>query len=282
MSHRFADGRSGPLEETMIPENPVAEVSQRRVILISGAAGGIGSATADRFAVGGWSVALTDLDVPGLSAVAERLKRLERLVGVFPGDLRSVSTCQEVVREAVSVGCRLDCLVCAAGVWTEGPADETREADWDRVMDVNLKGLFFLAAASIPHLVASAGSIVNLSSDAGIQGVAGAAVYSASKGAVTNLTRALALELAPRGVRVNAVCPGDVDTPMLRAQARDFGGEDPAGYLESLLRQYPQGDRARFVAAEEVAELIWYLAQDRATPITGANLSIDFGISAGV
>ena len=266
----------------MIAENPVAEVSQRRVILISGAAGGIGSATADRFAVGGWSVALTDLDVPGLSDVAERLECLERLVGVFPGDLRSVSTCQQVVCEAVLASGRLDCLVCAAGVWTEGPADETREADWDRVIDVNLKGLFFLAAASIPHLVASAGSIVNLSSDAGIQGVGGAAVYSASKGAVTNLTRALALELAPRGVRVNAVCPGDVDTPMLRAQATDFGGENPAGYLESLLRQYPQADRARFVAADEVAELIWYLAQDRATPITGANLSIDFGISAGV
>jgi NAD(P)-dependent dehydrogenase (short-subunit alcohol dehydrogenase family) len=259
----------------------MADALQRRVILISGAAGGIGSATADKFALGGWDVALTDLDVPGLSDVAERLERLERLVGVFPGDLRSVSTCREVVREAVSASGRLDCLVCAAGVWTEGPADETREADWDRVLGVNLKALFFLAAASIPHLVDSGGSIVNLSSDAGIQGVAGAAVYSASKGAVTNLTRALALELAPRGVRVNAVCPGDVDTPMLRAQATDFG-DDPPGYLESLLRQYPQGDRARFVAADEVAELIWYLGQDRATPITGANLSIDFGVSAGV
>lgn len=260
----------------------MAETPPRRVILVSGAAGGIGSATAERFAQGGWGVALTDLDVPGLSDVAARLERLGRLVGVFPGDLRSVSTCRQVVGEAVSAGGRLDCLVCAAGVWTEGPAEETREADWDRVVDVNLKGLFFLAAESIPHLVTSAGSIVNLSSDAGIQGVAGAAVYCASKGAVTNLTRALALELAPRGVRVNAVCPGDVDTPMLRGQAADFGGENPAGYLESLLRQYPQGDRARFVAAEEVAELIWYLAQDRATPITGANLSIDFGISAGV
>jgi NAD(P)-dependent dehydrogenase (short-subunit alcohol dehydrogenase family) len=266
----------------VIGEPAVTEAAQARVVLISGAAGGIGSATADKFAAGGWNVALTDLDVPGLSDVAERLQRLDRLAGVFPGDLRSVPTCQDVVRDAVSASGRLDCLVSAAGVWTEGPADETREADWDRVLDVNLKALFFLAAAAIPHLAASAGSIVNLSSDAGIQGVAGAAVYSASKGAVTNLTRALALELAPRGVRVNAVCPGDVDTPMLRAQATDFGGDDPAGYLESLLQQYPQGARARFVAAEEVAELIWYLAQDRAAPITGANLSIDFGISAGV
>ena len=87
--------------------------------------------------------------VPGLSDVAERLKRLDRLAGVFPGDLRSVPTCQEVVRDAVSASGRLDCLVSAAGVWTEGPADETREADWDRVLDVNLKALFFLAAAAI-------------------------------------------------------------------------------------------------------------------------------------
>ena len=90
------------------------EVLQQRVILISGAAGGIGSATADRFAIGGWGVAVTDLAVPGLSDVAERLERLGRLVGVFPGDLRSVSTCREVVRQAVSATGRLDCLVCAA------------------------------------------------------------------------------------------------------------------------------------------------------------------------
>jgi NAD(P)-dependent dehydrogenase (short-subunit alcohol dehydrogenase family) len=260
----------------------VAETLGRRVVLISGAAGGIGSATAERFAAGGWDVALTDLEIPGFFEVAERVERLGQLVGVFPGDLRSVSTCQAVVREAVSAGGRLDCLVSAAGVWTEGPAEETLEDDWDRVMDVNLKGLFFLAAASIPHLVDSSGSIVNLSSDAGIQGVSGAAVYSASKGGVTNLTRALARELAPRGVRVNAVCPGDVDTPMLHAQARDFGGDDPAAYLESALRQYPQGHRARFISADEISELIWYLAQEPAAPITGANISIDFGISAGV
>jgi NAD(P)-dependent dehydrogenase (short-subunit alcohol dehydrogenase family) len=255
----------------------VTATPPRRVVLISGAAGGIGSATAKRFAHGGWDVALTDVDVVRLSDVAERLNSIGRLTGVFAGDLRSVATCAEIVRDAVAAAGRLDCVVCAAGVWTEGPAEETREGDWDRVMDVNLKGLFFLAAAAIPHLVESGGSIV-----AGIQGVSGAAVYSASKGAVTNLTRALALELAPRGVRVNAVCPGDVDTAMLHAQARDFGGDNPAAYLEATLKPYPQGDKARFIAAEEVAELIWYLAQDRAAPITGANLSIDFGISVGV
>lgn len=98
---------------------------------------------------------------------------------------------------------------------------------------------------------------------------------------MSNLTRALALELAPRGVRVNAVCPSDVDTPMLAGQARSFGGEDPAAYLERMLALYPQGDAARFAQPAEVAELIWYLAQRHAAPITGANLSIDFGLTAG-
>jgi NAD(P)-dependent dehydrogenase (short-subunit alcohol dehydrogenase family) len=147
---------------------------------------------------------------------------------------------------------------------------------------VNLKGLFFVTAAAIPHLVASTGCVINVSSDAGIQGNAGAAVYCASKGGVSILTKALALELAPQGVRVNAVCPGDVDTPMLRYQAETFGAGDPASYLDSLLAQYPQGAGARFVRAEEVAELIWYLAQPTAAPITGANLSMDFGLSAGI
>lgn len=258
----------------MSPEAPV--------VLISGAAGGIGAATARRFAAGGWRVALTDLPGARLDALAQELERDGALAGSLPADLRTADACRETVAAAAAAGGRLDCLVCAAGVWTEGPAEETEEAAWDHVLDVNLKGLFFLAAAAIPHLAETRGAIVNLSSDAGVQGNAGAAVYCASKGGVTNLTRALALELAPRGVRVNAVCPGDVDTPMLRAQARDFGGGDEPGYLRALLDSYPQKEAARFTTPEEVAELIWFLAQPAAAPITGANLSIDFGLSAGV
>jgi len=142
--------------------------------------------------------------------------------------------------------------------------------------------VFFMSAAAIPHLVKTGGSIVNLSSDAGLQGNTGAAVYCASKGAVSNLTRALALELAPRGVRVNAVCPCDVETPMLSYQAENFGDRNPEAYRRRLLDQYPQAARARFLRPEEVAELIFFLAQPAASGITGANLSIDFGLSAGI
>jgi NAD(P)-dependent dehydrogenase (short-subunit alcohol dehydrogenase family) len=242
-----------------------------RVALVSGAAGGIGGAVARRFIDGGWRVAGVD-----------RQRCSEPAVFGIEADLRDVAQCRTAVQRTVEWGGRLDALVNAAGVWTEGPCADTDEDDFDRVFDVNVKGLYFLTSAAVPHLATTEGCVVNLSSDAGIQGNAGAAVYCASKGAVSILTKALALELAPQGVRVNAVCPGDVDSPMLHGQARDFGGDDPQGYLQRLLSGYPQGSRARFIRPEEIAELIWFLTQTPAAPITGANISIDFGLSAGI
>jgi NAD(P)-dependent dehydrogenase (short-subunit alcohol dehydrogenase family) len=248
------------------------------VLLVTGAAGGIGGAVARRFAKGGWRVVASDRDAEALQPLQAELGA--RLLATPAADLRRVYACRGLVATARAAAGRLDCLVNAAGLWTEGPAEDTSEDDFDRVLDVNLKALFFLSAAAIPHLVESGGSIVNLSSDAGIQGNTGAAVYCASKGAVSNLTRALALELAPRGVRVNAVCPCDVETPMLKGQADSSG--DPEAYRARLLAGYPQKQRARFLRADEVAEFVFYLAQPSAAGITGANLSIDFGLSSGI
>jgi len=176
---------------------------------------------------------------------------------------------------------RLDVLVNCAGVWVEGPTETMTEADWDRVVGVNLKGTFFCCRYAIPELKKTQGCIVNLSSDAGVVGTPETAVYTASKGGVSLLTKSLALELGPHLVRVNAVCPADVMTPMLQGQARDFGGGDEEGYFRRLLASYPQGGRARFIQPDEVAELVFYLASEKAAPITGALLSIDFGTSAG-
>lgn len=251
---------------------PNVSSGEQRVVLVTGAAGGIGGAVAERFSAGGWRVAALDL------------RAVEIADDVLPieADVRDVAQCRAAVGRVVEWAGRLDALVNAAGVWTEGPCETTLEADFDRVMDVNLKGLYFVTSAAIPHLAATQGCVVNLSSDAGIQGNAGAAVYCASKGAVSILTKALALELAPKGVRANAVCPGDVDSPMLHGQARDFGGDDPEGYLRRLLGGYPQGPTARFIRPDEVAELIWFLVQPHSAAITGANVSIDFGLSAGI
>lgn len=240
------------------------------VALITGAAGGIGGATVDRFRAGGWKVAAVDLQI---------VEPADDLLPIV-ADLCNVDDCRRAVADVVLWAGRLDAVVNAAGVWTEGPSAETTEDEWDRVIDVNLKGLYFVCSAAIAHLTSTRGCIVNMSSDAGVQGNAGAAVYCASKGGVSNLTRALALELAPLGVRVNAVCPGDVDSPMLRGQAA--ASSDPAAYLDKLLRGYPQAAAARFIEPAEVAELIWFLAQPAASAITGANISIDFALSAGI
>jgi NAD(P)-dependent dehydrogenase (short-subunit alcohol dehydrogenase family) len=253
-------------------------MAEPKVALISGAAGGIGSATARKFASEGWTVLLTDQDETGLQSAAQGLAGAR----FFAGDIRARSTCFDIVEWALGEAGRLDVLVNTAGIWREGPTDASSEEDFDAVFAVNVKGLYFLTAAAIPALKRSEGVIVNLSSDAGIQGNQGAALYCASKGAVTLFTKALALELAPHGVRVNCICPGDVMSPMLAFQARRYGNGDEKGYFDRLLKGYPQGEgKARFIAPEEVASLIFYLARPEAAPITGAALSIDFGYSAG-
>ncbi|MEH3024041.1 MAG: SDR family NAD(P)-dependent oxidoreductase [Pseudomonas oryzihabitans] len=247
------------------------------VVLVSGILGGIGQAVGEQFVRGGWQVFGTDLDGAALAA-----RHAEgRLAGYHAADLRQVGATQAVVAAARATLGRLDALVNCAGVWREGPAETFSEDDFDLVLDVNLKATFFLCAAAIPALRETRGAIVNLSSDAGRQGNRNAAVYCASKGAVTLMTKALALDLAPSGVRCNAISPGDVATPMLSFQAERYGEGNPAGYLQELLMKYPQGEEARFIQPEEVAELAFFLCQPAARSITGADMAIDCGVSAG-
>jgi NAD(P)-dependent dehydrogenase (short-subunit alcohol dehydrogenase family) len=143
-----------------------------------------------------------------------------------------------------------------------------------------LKGTFFTCRYAIPELEKTGGQIINIASDAGLMGSAGAAIYCASKGGIVLLTKALALELAPKGIRVNAICPCDVETPMLEFQAREFGGGNP-DYLAKLKSIYPQGARQRFAKPTEIATFIFAIAARGLAPITGAALPIDFGTTAG-
>jgi len=252
-----------------------------KAVLITGGAGGIGRATADRFLKDGATVFLADVDARSLAAAVEELSDGGRPVHSIPADVTQVADCERAVATTVERAGRLDVLVNGAGVWVEGPTAQMSEEQWDRTIGVNLKGTFFCCRYAVPELERTEGCIVNISSDADVSGTAGAAIYNASKGGVNLLTKSLARELAPRNVRVNAVCPTDVDTPMLAAQARDYGGGDPRGYLNRLLAAYPQGERARFVRPEEVAELIVFLASPKVAPITGACVLIDFGCTAG-
>jgi len=252
-----------------------------RTVLIAGGAGGMGLATGLRLAADGERIALADLPGPKLDdAVAKIVATGADAIGL-PLDIRSVAACREAVGNVGEWGGGIDILVNAAGVWLEGPAGGVQEEQWDLVLDVNLKGAFFLISAAIPQLSERRGVVINIASDAGLVGNNGAAVYCASKGGLVLLTKALALELAPHGIRVNAICPGDTASPMIDYQAKTYGSDDPEGYKRRLLGHYPQGEKARFITVEEIASFIHYLCQPGASPITGAALSIDFGVSAG-
>src|SRR5215217_553912 len=188
-----------------------------RSILVTGGAGGIGRAVAERFLAAGDAVALADVDDERLAKTAAELTAEGRRIATAVADVRSVAACEAMVTVAVDAHGGLDVLVNCAGLWIEGPTQDMTEEQWDRTVDVNLKGTFFACRYAIPHLLQTEGCIINLSSDAGLLGTAETAIYCASKGGVSLLTKALAMELAPNGVRVNAVCPNDVDTPMLEA-----------------------------------------------------------------
>lgn len=247
-----------------------------KAFLVTGAGGGVGGATARLLAMLGARLAITDINAPALQATAEATGAVPLL-----GDLAQVSACDEIVARATAALGRLDGLVNAAGLWVEGESQTATEADWTRCIDVNLKATFFLCARAIPALEASRGAIVNISSDAGVVGNAGAAIYCASKGGVTTMTKALARELAPKGIRVNALCPCDIASPMLAYQAQTYGAGDPEGYYARLLAPYPQGPAARFLTPEEVAQNVAYLLSPAAAGITGAALMLDFGLTAG-
>ncbi|HEY5675051.1 MAG TPA: SDR family oxidoreductase [Malonomonas sp.] len=249
-------------------------------ILITGGSSGIGKATAQKFLQRGASVIINGSDAARLATALADLTPGEGAVEGVVADIRKPEECDRLVRAAVEKTGRLDALVNSAGVWLEGDSAQATEEMWNRAIDVNLKGTFFAARYAIEPLTRTQGCIINISSDAGVTGNKGAAIYCASKGGVNLLTKALALELAERKIRVNAVCPADVATPMLSRQAEDFGNGDPEGYLNKLLAHYPTGTE-RFIRPEEVAELIIFLASPKAAAITGACLSIDFGITAG-
>jgi NAD(P)-dependent dehydrogenase (short-subunit alcohol dehydrogenase family) len=252
-----------------------------KVVLITGASSGIGYETAALFLEKGARVYLNGRDEHKLAKVVEALGSYPGTAVALPGDVSRVGQCEAMLSSVEMAGYGLDLLINAAGVWIEGKTDTMTEENWNTTMDINAKGTFFMCRYAIPLLEKSGGSIVNVSSDSGLVGNNEAAVYCASKGAVTLMTKAMAVELAPRGIRVNAVCPGDVETPMLEKACREYGGGDHEAYYRSLLNHYPQGEKARFTQPREVAEAILFLASPSVKAITGACLSIDFGLTAG-
>ena len=244
-------------------------------ILITGGSRGIGAAAARAFLERGARVAVNGRTADSVAAAMSEFGAGDRVVAA-PGDVGTVAGCEAAVAAAIDGLEGLDILINSAGVGHSGLIEEMDEATWDETLDVNLKGTFFCIKAALAALRISGGNIVNLASDAGLIGEHRLVVYCASKGGVVNMTRAMALDLAPE-VRVNCVCPGYVDTDMVRRDGIEKS-HDPAAAEQRIVNYAPM---KRISTPEEIAMAIVYLASDEARFVTGAALAIDGGSSAG-
>ena len=242
------------------------------VAVITGASSGIGAATAIAFAEAGWDVMATGRDEGRLEEVAD----VSEHIATWAGDLSESDDCNELIADTLDEFGHLDCLVNSAGIILRANVADTSDDDWRATMAINLDVPFYLSRAALPPLLKSGGSIVNVASDWGLKGGKRASAYCASKGALIQLSRAMALDYAIDGLRINAVCPGDIDTPMLasEAEANEIALDE---YLAQAAEDSPNG---RIGTPEEVAALILFLASDVATHITGAAIPIDGGGSA--
>jgi meso-butanediol dehydrogenase/(S,S)-butanediol dehydrogenase/diacetyl reductase len=242
------------------------------VALITGASSGIGAATAIAFAEAGWEVMAAGRDEGRLEEVAD----VSDSIAMWSGELTESDACDELIADTVDEFGHLDCLVNCAGIIVRASVADTSDEDWRNIMAINLDAPFYLSRAALPHLLQSTGCIVNIASDWGLKGGERAAAYCASKGAIIQLTKAMAIDHARDGVRINAVCPGDVDTPMLSNEAEDKDID-----LDDFLAQAAEGNpNGRIGTPEEIAALVLFLASDAATHITGTAIPIDGGASA--
>jgi NAD(P)-dependent dehydrogenase (short-subunit alcohol dehydrogenase family) len=251
----------------------VADRFAGKVAVVSGAAQGIGRATALRLAEEGARVLCLDVRADAVEDTAAAAQAAGGTARARAVDVRESDACAAAVAAAVEEWGQLDALCNVAGVLHAQHSVDESDDGWRRILSVNLDGPFFLARAALPHLLESKGAIVNVSSTAGVMGQSYMAAYCASKHGVIGLTKALAIEYARKGLRVNAVCPGGVDTDMTA------GIEFPEKVNLHLIMRAAIVDVSQ--PPESVASAIAWLASDEAAFVNGAVLSIDSGVAAG-
>ena len=240
-----------------------------KVVIVTGAGSGIGAATAKRFAAEGAKVVLNGRTEEKLKTIAADLNAQETLI--YPADVSQQSEVEGLVEATIKQFGQLDVLVNNAGVGLGGPLLEAKVEDWHKEFEIDVDSVFYACRAAVPHLVKTQGSIINVSSVSGLGGDWNFSFYNAAKGAVTNFTRSLALELGGQGVRVNAVNPSLTITEMAQSMTEN------QALMEKFQERIPMGRGAK---PEEVASVIAFLASEDAAFVNGVNLPVDGGLSA--
>ncbi len=244
----------------------------RRVVMITGAASGMGAASARAFAAGGAEVVIVDRDSELAVAVAGSIAASEPIIG----DVSDSAFCRETIARAVDTHGRIDVLVNCAGTIHRADALGTDDDAWRRVMRVNVDGTFFMCRAAVPHMrAAGGGAIVNFGSIWGEVAAAGVVAYCVSKGAVHQLTRAMALDHVGDNIRINAVAPGEVNTPMLASQRPT--PPSPADLQALADATIPM---QRLAEPDEIARVVVFLASEAASYMTGSIVTVDGGYTA--
>jgi len=251
---------------------------ENRAALITGGTSGIGEATSVLFAKEGASVAVVGRNTERGKSVAKRISDAGGTAIFVQADVRKSNDCRTAVGRTIETFGRLDILFNNAGTYSVNDVVGCTEEEWDDQVDTSLKGTFLMSKYALPHMIErGSGSIVNCASGWGLVGGPKAAAYCAAKGGMVVMTKAMAIDHGPQGIRVNAICPGDTDTPMEREDARNQGLSWEA-YVDQMTGTRPI---ARMATPEEIALGVLFLASDDASYITGAALPVDGGGVAG-
>ena len=248
-----------------------------KIAVVTGAATGIGGATADAFCAEGASVVLSDVNENALNERTERLRASGGNCLAVVADVSSPDEAQRIAREALSAFGGIDYLVASAGIQSYGTVVSTDEDTWDRTLDVNAKGVYLAAKYCIPEMAKrGGGAVVTVASVQGLFSQPNVAAYAASKGAVIAMTRTMAIDHAGDKIRANSICPGSIDTPLLRFAAEQMQPDDPAGAIKDWGGLHVLG---RVGQPEEMAQVALFLCSDASSFVTGAAIVADGGLT---